>query len=101
MALKVSGTTVINDSRELENIINLKTVNGQSILGTGDISIPAGTPGPQGPQGNVGPEGQRGETGLTGAKGDTGPPGPDTQQALAEYEAKLAALQDALDQILG
>ena len=39
MALKIGGTTVINDSRGLENISNLKTVNGQSILGTGDIAV--------------------------------------------------------------
>lgn len=40
MAIKINNTTVVNDSRELENITNLKTVGGQSILGTGDI--PAG-----------------------------------------------------------
>jgi hypothetical protein len=39
MALKVGGTTVINDSRALENISNLKTINSQSLLGSGDISI--------------------------------------------------------------
>jgi hypothetical protein len=39
MAIKVQNTTVINDSRQLENITNLKTVNSQSILGAGDISI--------------------------------------------------------------
>jgi hypothetical protein len=44
MALKLNGTTVINDSRGLENISNLKTVAGQSILGAGDISIPASAP---------------------------------------------------------
>lgn len=38
MAIKVNNTTVINDSRGLENITNLKTVNGESILGTGNIS---------------------------------------------------------------
>jgi hypothetical protein len=37
MAIKISNTTVINDSRGLENITNLKTVNGNNILGTGDI----------------------------------------------------------------
>jgi hypothetical protein len=37
MAIRISNTTVINDSRQLENITNLKTVGGQSILGTGDI----------------------------------------------------------------
>lgn len=42
MAIKISNTTVINDSRGLENISNLKTVNGNSILGTGDITIIGG-----------------------------------------------------------
>jgi hypothetical protein len=41
MALKVGGTTVINDSRALENITNLKTVGGTTILGTGNIPFPA------------------------------------------------------------
>ena len=39
MVLSISGTTVINDSRQLENITNLKTVNGSSLLGTGDIAL--------------------------------------------------------------
>ena len=43
MALKVGGTTVINDARGLENISNIKTVNGSSILGSGDISVPTYT----------------------------------------------------------
>jgi hypothetical protein len=38
MAIKISGTDVIDDSRQLTNITNLKTVGGQSILGTGDIT---------------------------------------------------------------
>lgn len=38
MAIKISNTTVIDDSRQLTNITNLKTVGGQSILGTGDIA---------------------------------------------------------------
>lgn len=39
MAIKVNNTTVINDSRGLENITNLKTVGGQTVLGTGDIAV--------------------------------------------------------------
>ena len=39
MALKINGTTVINDSRGLENISNLKTINGQSIVGSGDLAV--------------------------------------------------------------
>ena len=37
MSIKVNGTEVISDLRELTNITNLKTVNGQNILGYGDI----------------------------------------------------------------
>lgn len=39
MAIKVQNTTVINDSRGLENITNLKTIGGESILGSGDIAV--------------------------------------------------------------
>jgi trimeric autotransporter adhesin len=39
MALKVGGTTVINDNRGIENITNIKTINGQSIIGDGDLTI--------------------------------------------------------------
>lgn len=42
MAIKISGTTVIDDSRQLQNIANLKTINGQSILGSGDLPISGG-----------------------------------------------------------
>lgn len=42
MAVKVSGTTVIDDSRNLVNITGVKTVSGTSILGTGDISFTVG-----------------------------------------------------------
>jgi hypothetical protein len=41
MALQIAGTTVVNNSRGLENITNLKTVNSQSILGTGNITAGA------------------------------------------------------------
>lgn len=39
MAIKVNGTTVINDSRVLENVTGFKNVGGQSILGDGNISV--------------------------------------------------------------
>lgn len=39
MAIKVGGAIVIDDSRSLVNIGNTRTVNGNSILGTGDISV--------------------------------------------------------------
>ena len=37
MSIKINGTEVISDLRELTNITNLKTVNGNDILGSGDI----------------------------------------------------------------
>lgn len=37
MAIKISNTTVIDDSRNLVNIGGLKTINGSNILGEGDI----------------------------------------------------------------
>lgn len=44
MAIKVNGTTVIDDSRNLSNVGGLKTVGGNSILGSGDISVGGGAP---------------------------------------------------------
>lgn len=38
MAIKIGGTTVIDDSRNLVNVGGLKTIGGQSILGVGDIA---------------------------------------------------------------
>lgn len=39
MALQVGGTTVVDDSRVLQNVSGLKTINSNSILGSGDIAI--------------------------------------------------------------
>ena len=38
MAIKISGTTVIDASRHLTNVTGLKTVGGETLLGSGDIS---------------------------------------------------------------
>ena len=43
MAIQVSGTTVIDDSRNLVNVIGLKTVNSTSLLGSGNIVAGATT----------------------------------------------------------
>lgn len=44
MAIKVNGTTVIDDSRNLSNIAGgLKTVNNTSLIGSGNISAGAST----------------------------------------------------------
>ena len=42
-SLKINGTTVIDSSRNLSNVGGLKTVNGTSIVGSGDISAGAST----------------------------------------------------------
>lgn len=44
MAIQVGGTTVINDSRVVQNVSGFKTVGGSSILGSGDISVGGGAP---------------------------------------------------------
>jgi hypothetical protein len=38
MAIKVSGTTVISNNREVSSVNGFKTVGGESILGSGDIA---------------------------------------------------------------
>jgi hypothetical protein len=43
MAIQVSGTTVIDDSRVLSNVTGLKTVGGTAILGSGDIAVGGST----------------------------------------------------------
>jgi hypothetical protein len=43
MAIKVGGTSVISDSRVLENVTGLKTVNSNSLLGSGNIAVGGGT----------------------------------------------------------
>ena len=45
MAIKVNGTTVIDDSRNLSNVGGMKTVNGNSLIGSGDISVGVPTTG--------------------------------------------------------
>jgi hypothetical protein len=66
---------------------NIKTVHGNSILGSGDIDVvgpigPTGATGPQGPTGKTGatgPTGPQGPTGKTGPQGPTGKTGTGNQ----------------------
>jgi hypothetical protein len=39
MAIKVNGTTVIDDSRNLSNVGGIKTIGGTSVLGSGNIEV--------------------------------------------------------------
>ena len=43
MAIQVGGTTVITNNQQLQSVNGLKTINGTSILGSGNISISGGT----------------------------------------------------------
>jgi len=43
MAIQVGGTTVIDNTPNLVNVGGLKTINGTSILGSGNISAGAST----------------------------------------------------------
>ena len=57
---------------------NIKTINGTSVLGSGDIVIPKGDkgdPGEQGPVGPAGPQGIQGIQGIQGEQGEAGPQG--------------------------
>lgn len=71
---------------KLTSGVNIKTINGESILGGGDITAvgpkgdkgdtgPQGPQGPTGPQGETGPTGPQGERGLQGIQGPTGKDG--------------------------
>jgi len=42
MAIQVNGTSVITDSKVLQNVTGLKTINSNSILGSGDITVDQG-----------------------------------------------------------
>lgn len=54
----------------LVNQVNIKSVNNTTLLGSGDIVIPAGETGPQGEQGEPGPPGPQGEQGVQGEQGE-------------------------------
>jgi hypothetical protein len=69
MAIKIGGTTVIDDSRNISNIAGgLKTINSTSILGSGNIEAGASTT-----FGDVGTYGllNRGTTNLIASAGAT------------------------------
>ena len=47
MAIKINGTTVISDSAVVQNVTGFKTINGNSILGSGDLVVGGLTPNTQ------------------------------------------------------
>jgi len=61
MAIQVGGYTVIDNSRNLANVGGLKTVNGTSLVGSGNISAGASTS-----NGAVGTYAVAGKTGTGG-----------------------------------
>ena len=67
-------TSAYHDATKQDVLVsgaNIKTINGTSILGSGDITAV----GPQGPQGPQGPKGDKGDTGATGPQGPAGADG--------------------------
>lgn len=56
--------------------IELKTINNESIVGTGNITINGGETGPQGEIGLTGPQGTQGAKGQDGINGQDGVQGP-------------------------
>ena len=71
--------TRINSERlALQQKRPIKTINGESLEGKGnlDISGGSGTPGPQGPPGSQGIQGEVGPQGIQGIQGEEGPEGP-------------------------
>lgn len=89
----VSGLSTEIQAKQaiLESGVNIKSINGVSILGEGDITIVGeqGEQGIQGPEGPQGIQGEKGETGETGPKGETGEQGPkgDTGETGAQGPA--------------
>ena len=69
----ITGLTANLDSKQATLIsgTNIKTINGTTILGPGDITAFGYT----GSQGNVGFTGSSGDIGFTGSQGPTGPQG--------------------------
>lgn len=70
-------TDVVKDDIKENPEQMFKTINGESIVGEGNIEISGsgeGIPGPQGPKGD---KGDKGDTGAKGAKGDKGDSGQD------------------------
>lgn len=77
-------TDLVSALQAKQNVLvsgtNIKTINSQSILGSGDITVvgPQGPEGPQGPKGDTGatgPEGPQGIQGIQGIQGEQGPQG--------------------------
>lgn len=71
----------MSDGKTVENAINgkqetlvsgsnIKTINGVSVLGEGDISIPKGDKGDKGEKGDKGDKGEKGDQGNSGFQGD-------------------------------
>ena len=67
---------------ELVSGTNIKTINGESILGNGNIEFV----GPQGPQGERGIQGPQGEQGIQGPQGERGIQGPQGEQGPQGFQ---------------
>lgn len=80
-ALQSAPSIVTSKQDKLVSGVNIKTINQQSLLGSGDLSV-AGTPGPQGATGPQGPKGDTGSQGLQGERGLQGETGPQGERGL-------------------
>jgi hypothetical protein len=79
-------TALNRKQNKLISGVNIKTINGDSVLGPGDLIVSgvtgptgSGAPGPTGPTGPTGPAGANdlmGPTGATGSTGSSNIPGP-------------------------
>jgi hypothetical protein len=73
---RIAGATQVDITAAASLLVRsdqLKTINGDPIIGTGNITIT----GPQGPEGPAGTDGTKGDPGAPGVAGEVGPIGPD------------------------
>ncbi len=85
-AFSITGINISTWNAKQEALVsgtNIKTINSISLLGSGDIVIPAGATGPQGPQGEQGPQG------IQGLTGDIGPMGPQGLQGIQGVQGEI------------
>ncbi|MGL5079312.1 MAG: hypothetical protein ACRDBG_26215, partial [Waterburya sp.] len=73
---QLQSNSLLNSKQNQLNCgANIKTINSECLLGSGDIPISTGATGPQGPTGPPGPKGDTGDTGPQGPIGLTGSQG--------------------------
>ena len=76
---------------------NIKSINGQSVLGSGDIVIPSGEKGDKGDKGDTGATGATGATGPQGPKGDKGDKGDQGNSGYTGAAGELEVVNNLTD----